>query len=546
MSATFDATTKAAYDAATTAPERSAIIVAALTGTISVKVFDADDTEMGSGTMVAPWATAAGSTVTVGEVSAFTAGTSGTPDSDWYIRFQNSDASRWVRGSFGLASSSQDFTWSLSSWTAGQPGTIGTATITTTGNSAPVFTVAPTAVSIAATGGTIQFTAEDPEGSTVTYSMPVRTGFYINPTTGLVTVTSAADGTSGSITVTASDGDLSTSTTCDVTVGSGVLIRWAPGHYFRPGYTDTIAAVVEKITTTYDSRIKGIAFARYWSLVETSKGTMYWDDLDAVFNACVSAGKKFMFRLQNRRFNSVSTTSVCPQYLINESLTYVTTDLDDTGAAIWRQAAMDYQIDVVKRVIDRYGDSTTFVGILGEETALGVVSTLPSDYTAQGLMDQEIRYMQALRAYAPQLSYYSLPNYLSGSGTSAAMASYYAALRALDGVYTCGGPDLLLYDPPPCLSQRYILGTDGGVNHIGTYGSVTSVESKDFNDALASGVSYVAAAAALHAYGQDTFAANMMTWTSSSPGFSAVYDYIATHPTTQTVPTALDGKVLVL
>ena len=54
MSATFDATTKAAYDAATTAQSRAEAIVASLTGTISVKVFNGSNTEMGSGTMAAP------------------------------------------------------------------------------------------------------------------------------------------------------------------------------------------------------------------------------------------------------------------------------------------------------------------------------------------------------------------------------------------------------------------------------------------------------------------------------------------------------------
>ena len=185
MSATFDATTTAEYSAATTAASRSALIVAALTGTISVKVFDGSNVEKGSGTMAAPWATASGDAVTVGEVSSFTVGSTATPDANWYIRFQNSDASRWVRGSFGLAGSGQNFTWSLDNWTATHIGTIGTATITTTGNSAPVFTVAPTSASINSTGGTIQFTAVDPEGSAVIYSLTTtRNGITINASTG--------------------------------------------------------------------------------------------------------------------------------------------------------------------------------------------------------------------------------------------------------------------------------------------------------------------------------------------------------------------------
>lgn len=218
MSATFDATTTSEYEAATTASARSALIVAALTGTVSVKVFDGSDVEKGTGTMASPWATASGDTVTVGEVSSFSVSATATPDADWYIRFQNAGATRWVRGSFGLSGSGQDFTWSLSTWTSGQTGTIGTATIVTTGNAPPVFSVAPSSETLPPSGGTIQFTASDPEGLAVTYSLSARTGFTINATTGLVTVTSAAAGTTGNITVTASDGVLSTSRTCLVEV----------------------------------------------------------------------------------------------------------------------------------------------------------------------------------------------------------------------------------------------------------------------------------------------------------------------------------------
>jgi hypothetical protein len=119
----------------------------------------------------------------------------------------------------------------LANWTSGQTGTIGTATIVCPGNEAPVFTAAPAAANIASTGGTIQFTAVDPDGGTITYSLTTtRSGITINSTTGLVTVTAAAAGTSGNIVVQASDGILTASATCAVTVasestGSGTVIH---------------------------------------------------------------------------------------------------------------------------------------------------------------------------------------------------------------------------------------------------------------------------------------------------------------------------------
>jgi hypothetical protein len=232
MSATFDATTTAAYEAATTAQSRAEAIVASLTGTITVTVYDGDDAAMGTGTMAAPWASASAGVVTLGEVSSFTVGTTATPDADWYIRFQNADVSRWARGSFGL--SGADYNWSLATWESGQTGTIGTATIVAAGNEAPVFTVAPTTASIASTGGTIQFTATDPEGGSIFYSLTTtRAGITINASTGLVTVTAAAAGTSGNIVVQASDGILTTTTTCAVTVANPDAARlvWFTGAF---------------------------------------------------------------------------------------------------------------------------------------------------------------------------------------------------------------------------------------------------------------------------------------------------------------------------
>jgi hypothetical protein len=220
MSATFDTTTKAAYDAATTAQDRAEAIVASLTGTISVKVFNGSNTEMGSGTMAAPWATAVAGSVVLGEVSSFTVGTTATPDASWYIRFQNADVSRWARGSFGL--SGADYNWSLATWESGQTGTIGTATIIASGGTGIEFTLAPTSASIPSSGGTIQFTAEP----VLFYSLATtRPGITINPTTGQVTVTAVAAGTSGNIVVEATDGISTASATCLVTVASEILLE---------------------------------------------------------------------------------------------------------------------------------------------------------------------------------------------------------------------------------------------------------------------------------------------------------------------------------
>lgn len=125
---TLDATTRAAYDAATTAAGRAQAVLDALTGTVDIKVYNGSGSVMGSGTIAAPWAIRSANVLTVQQSRDFSVTTSGTPDSSWYLRLES--GGKWVRGSFGLTGSGQDFLWSLSTWASGQLGTIGTATAT--------------------------------------------------------------------------------------------------------------------------------------------------------------------------------------------------------------------------------------------------------------------------------------------------------------------------------------------------------------------------------------------------------------------------------
>ena len=459
-----------------------------------------------------------------------------------------------MRGSFGLTGSWQDFTWSLASWTAGQAGTIGTATITTTGNSAPVFTVAPTAASIASTGGTIQFTAVDPEGSTVTYSIADAQRVSRSAhRPGLVTVTSAAAGTSGNITVTASDGVLSTSVPCMVTVESASeSIRFAPGHYVRPSPNTTLANYQTLLSGTsisssqpgWDSRIKGVLCLRYWKDIETSKGVYDWTFFDGLIAACAANGKKLAIRVQDRVFNSTNPLNAVPSYLQSEGLTFANAN---AGAATWRTACTTYEINVYKAISDRYGSNSTLVAFVGEETAMG--SGLPSDYTATTFFDQKIRLMQEVRAYVPKIPYCLQANYVTGGSTSE-MDRYYTAARAAGGVYMCGGPDQLLevLGDTPCPSQKSIRGINGGVNHVGVYLAWAASESKDFRSTEYPPVG--ATPAQVYDQKLNTYQANIMSWSTVDASdqlaghkWVDVYAYLAGRPTVTTVPSALVGMV---
>lgn len=84
----------------------------------------------------------------------------------------------------------------------------------------PVFSVAPTSATIPSAGGSIQFTASDPDGGAVTYSLSARYSILITiDSSGLVSVPGSLQGTNGNITVVAMDPTgATTSATCAVSV----------------------------------------------------------------------------------------------------------------------------------------------------------------------------------------------------------------------------------------------------------------------------------------------------------------------------------------
>lgn len=471
MSATFDATTKAAYDAATTAQARAEAIVASLTGTISVKVFNGSNTEMGSGTMAAPWATAVNNGVVIGEVTEFTVGTTATPDADWYIRFQNADVSRWARGSFGLLGSGQDFTWSLPAWTATDTGTIGTAYIIPTGNQAPAFTVAPASASLASTGGSIQFTAVDPEGGSVFYSLTTaRAGITINAS-GLVTVTAAAAGTSGNIVVQASDGILTATATCAVTVAEVGALDWHPGHYVTTSGNNITTSAIDTVVNYVNARsyLKGVVIRPFWRQLETAKGVYDFSLIDHALST-LGAGKYFWLQIQTAIFNKAGAgpEDLLPAYLCTP--TYdggAYDDGTDVKTKLWNASVMDRKIALIQALAAEYNTVENFEGIITGETAMSLANNEgTSNYTAAGLATQLQRLFPASRAAFTRKQLLSYVNYISGSGSEAYFQPILDAARAAD--YVVGGPDSLYLSPSK--GRDYINGTLGTTNYRGQIG----------------------------------------------------------------------------
>jgi hypothetical protein len=528
MSATFDTTTKAAYDAATTAQSRAEAIVASLTGTISVKVFNGSNTEMGSGTMAAPWATAVAGAVVLGEVSSFTVGTTGTPDANWYIRFQNADVSRWARGSFGL--SGADYNWSLATWESGQTGTIGTATIVAAGNEAPVFSVAPTVASLGPTGGTVQFTANDPEGGEVFYSLTTTlSGITINASSGLVTVTAAAAGTSGNIVVQAGDGILTTSATCVVTVAESVLLDWHPGHYITTDGTMTTTDVSNVCNyANARSYLKGVVIRPFWKDLETSRGVYDFSIIDSAL-AQLATGKYLWVQIQTAIFNNAGADAadLVPAYLTTPEFDGgAYDDGTDVKTKIWNAAVMDRKIALIQAMAASYNTTAKFEGVLTGETAMSIATNEgTSNYSPSALATQLQRLCPSARAAFTQKQLGIYVNYISGSGSAQYFQPILEAARSAD--YVLGGPDSLYLNPST--GRQYINGTLGTTDYRGKVGiqvgdQTSGLSNTSYNIANLFSTCFTAAPGG--------WGANYGFWlyAPSLPNFAAIMSYLASNP----------------
>ena len=338
---------------------------------------------------------------------------------------------------------------------------------------------------------------------------------------------------------------------------NNTLIRFAPGHYIRPGLGDSLASVLSKLST-YDSRVKGITLFRYWKDIETSQGVYDWSWYDSVVATCQTYNKRILMRIQDRIFNQTNPALVVPQYIIDANLHYVTTTSPRAGTALWRAAAMDYSIEIYKLMIDRYRDVVSadgdpvLVGIYGEESIFGGVDLVYPDYSAEGLVTQELRRAHELRAYAPELPYFWLTNWITPHSTHsstvwtgsleshAAMERWFdEACRADPRIFTSYGPDTRFINGIQIDGWDHIRGQIGGIDHRGDYAVIGWTEALEWNAGSTAAEIYAGAVT-------DAGAAIMVWSTNPAQWASDAYPYIATHPTNSVVPTNLVGRVEVI
>lgn len=336
----IDSTTRTAYDAASGASNKAQVVVDALGATVAVKIYDGGGNEKASGTMGSPWATQTNGVISIGEVTSMAITAAGTPDANWYLRFEGN--SRWLRGSFGLRSSAQDFVARGDAWVNGFTITLGTVQINAPSNTAPSIVGAPSTLSfLYGTGGTHDFSdyVSDPEGGPHVYALigTAYSGITIDASSGVLTVTGAAAAATRNLTIRVTDPTgLSTDWPCAVTI-SAALYRWHPGHYMHlPNVYNASQAEIDThlgyITALgNEACIKGVAVELTWQEIEPTVNSYNWNRPDQYLNHVKSMQAtraannlpplRLMFVVHERRFNTATlNTTLLPADLYTNPL----------------------------------------------------------------------------------------------------------------------------------------------------------------------------------------------------------------------------------
>lgn len=412
----IDSTTRTAYDAASGASNKAQVVVDALGATVAVKIYDGGGNEKASGTMGSPWATQTNGVISIGEVTSMAITAAGTPDANWYLRFEGN--SRWLRGSFGLRSSAQDFVARGDAWVNGFTITLGTVQINAPSNTAPSIVGAPSTLSfLYGTGGTHDFSdyVSDPEGGPHVYALigTAYNGITIDPSSGVLTVTAAAAAATRNLTIRVTDPTgLSTDWPCAVKI-SAALYRWHPGHGLKIKDDTGTSTVLSEQLSQINNYLNDSAYLTWvhyrprWGRLNTTGSTYDWSPLESILAA--AGTKRVVIDISYKGFGAVDDY-IAPLDLMGELIA--------TGSGwimpVWRPAIMDRFITYVQTMGGVYDTHSRIEGLVMCESASSLQPPFPADFSRPALATQLKRLYSAARNAWPHTAVFANLNSLSG------------------------------------------------------------------------------------------------------------------------------------
>jgi chitodextrinase len=190
------------------------------------------------------------------------------------------------------------------------------------------------------------------------------------------------------------------------TVGSASDIRFNPGHYGQlrtvAGVKTSEAVILADLAVisanSGEANIVGWAANFAWKQIEASQGVYDFTTPDRYFNACKAIGKRFIFRLDYRRYSGDGTQSVVPAYLYPAGQVAAA----DGGATPrdWEASVMDRIIACYQAIAAHYDADSMFQAVQGMvETSVSFDATYPApaNYTTTNKKTQYKRWMDAVR-----------------------------------------------------------------------------------------------------------------------------------------------------
>lgn len=246
-------------------------------------------------------------------------------------------------------------------------------------------------------------------------------------------------------------------------------LKYHPGHWGQlrtPAGVKTSEAVIQAdlaviAANAAEANIVGWAANFSWKQIETAQGVYDWTIPDRYFSACKAVGKRFIFRLDYRRYIGDGTQSVVPAYLFPAG--QVATADGGATPRDWEAGVMDRIIAFYIALAARYDADSMFEGVQGMvETAITFDDDggwpTPANYTTPNKKTQYKRWMDAVRGPSGfrQSQVWFGQNYLGNQDGSDCeeMIRYAIPLRI-----SCAGPDTWQFSwvvPPAQAGKRPI------------------------------------------------------------------------------------------
>jgi hypothetical protein len=203
--------------------------------------------------------------------------------------------------------------------------------------------------------------------------------------------------------------------------------KWHPGHGIRNG-DKAISPTNLGYLNTYPQFLYSDS-VWLWGQVEPTRGNRDWSGMEADLAAAKTRGKKIIFQLTYKKFNTTNASNIMPADMMSGG--YVTAGGGLT-ARVWQQSIMDPFIATYVAMIQHFDNDPDVEMFYTPESSSSLTVPLPSDFSRSGYANQLKRLYAAAGPAALHTIVAAQINFTTGEVAGLIEAAYQAGCGMAD------------------------------------------------------------------------------------------------------------------